>query len=460
LRFKHSILATHLLTSASTVGLYVATRSFAFSVPMALGCALVTGAAISIWGQRLFLNRLHYGMAQLESSISTGEPLAVEDDDEFRDWANSLRAQVQRWTDVATRSRQQLREVEAIIHILDRRTKTGRETSTGQLRSLLLSVAKQAQSTIQQVQDGSLEVARDAQSILQSTQQCAEAIRRSSTRSAKLSETLLALREEVSEGCRSLSSSREASAEIAGQASRLANEMSRIRSELKTGEAKLRVVNEQSDEITSSLSLISQLTSRTDMLALNASIESIRAGEHGRGFAAVADEIRKLAEQAGQAAENVADQLGLMQEGVRDAASVMAKERTGLDGFSANADSLRDGAEEIRRQAETTHNLFTVVLEKSERHAHAARELADNFEQFHDHGAQQTQRAEEVVWRTEATCEATAELITILRPLARLEHSDLPATSSDPSTAVAEELSEGHAHLADDSSSEALQTIG
>jgi methyl-accepting chemotaxis protein len=79
-----------------------------------------------------------------------------------------------------------------------------------------------------------------------------------------------------------------------------------IASQTRANEKRLRGLADPSQQISAFVETISDIAARTDMLALNASIESIRAGEHGRGFAVVADEVRKLADQAAQATREIA----------------------------------------------------------------------------------------------------------------------------------------------------------
>lgn len=84
-------------------------------------------------------------------------------------------------------------------------------------------------------------------------------------------------------------------------------------------------LNQKSLEITQIVELISQIADQTNLLALNAAIEAARAGEHGKGFAVVADEVRKLAEQSGDAAKQIKRLINNMQSGTKNAVDTMEK---------------------------------------------------------------------------------------------------------------------------------------
>lgn len=93
-----------------------------------------------------------------------------------------------------------------------------------------------------------------------------------------------------------------------------------------------------SKEINEIVGLISSIAGQTNLLALNAAIEAARAGEHGRGFSVVAEEVRKLAEQSNQAAQNIGQVIYQNEENMEKALS-----------------SIRQGSEGIQRGVEVVH---------------------------------------------------------------------------------------------------------
>ena len=131
----------------------------------------------------------------------------------------------------------------------------------------------------------------------------------------------------------------------AGAVEKTVEGMERIRSTVASASEEIRKLGERSAEIGKIVAVIDDIAAQTNLLALNAAIEAARAGEQGRGFAVVADEVRKLAERVVGATKEIADLIGGVQESVDSSVTAMeegaAQTEAGAQVAAEAGDSLR-----------------------------------------------------------------------------------------------------------------------
>ncbi|MFZ3171055.1 MAG: methyl-accepting chemotaxis protein [Carboxydocellales bacterium] len=99
--------------------------------------------------------------------------------------------------------------------------------------------------------------------------------------------------------------------------------MERIKQTVFDSATKIKELGDQSQKIGEIVQVIDDIAGQTNLLALNAAIEAARAGEHGKGFAVVADEVRKLAERSGKATKEIANLIANIQKGTEQAVLAM-----------------------------------------------------------------------------------------------------------------------------------------
>jgi methyl-accepting chemotaxis protein len=146
--------------------------------------------------------------------------------------------------------------------------------------------------------------------------------------------------------------------------------------------AKIEELGRSSDQIGQIIGVIDDIADQTNLLALNAAIEAARAGEQGRGFAVVADEVRKLAERTTQATKEIAQMIKTIQEETKKAVSAM---KSGTDKVDAGVESAREAGaalEKIIHSADGVQDMVTHIATAATEQASATEQVNSNMEQI------------------------------------------------------------------------------
>lgn len=230
--------------------------------------------------------------------------------------------------------------------------------------------------------------------------------------------------EEIAANAASVASQTEAAADKAAKGGaavdKAVSQMSQIEQTVNTSAQGVAKLGERSKEIGQIVGTISGIAGQTNLLALNAAIEAARAGEQGRGFAVVADEVRKLAEQSEEAAKKIAGLIGEIQTDTDKAVQAMQQGtqevKTGADVVNAAGTSFREIADMVTEVSDQVKQISTAIHEM----ASGSQRIVESVYKIDDLSKKSAGEAQSVSAATEEQLASMEEIATSSKALASL----------------------------------------
>ena len=266
---------------------------------------------------------------------------------------------------------------------LTKRVDQNRGDEIGELGKWFNAFVAKIHDVIAEVSDATREVAAAATEIAASSDEMAAGMSEQSSQVMQISSAIEEMSASVVEVARKSSeaaSNASESGQVAQKGGEVVNEtiagMNAISDAVTAGAASVTELGKRGEQIGEIIEVINDIADQTNLLALNAAIEAARAGEHGRGFAVVADEVRKLADRTTKATEEIAESIKAIQSETGEAVQRMNGGTDQVDKGVERATEAGRSLQQIVSGAQEVASMIQSIAAAAEEQSAASEEVS------------------------------------------------------------------------------------
>lgn len=255
------------------------------------------------------------------------------------------------------------------------------------LKNSINKMGESVSAILNQVKEAVAATASAANQISSSTEEMAAGAQEQSSQATEVAGAVEEMTKTIYETTKNTGQATEASknsGKVAKEGGKVVEEtihgMNRIAEVVRKSADTVQALGKSSDQIGEIVQVIDDIADQTNLLALNAAIEAARAGEQGRGFAVVADEVRKLAERTTKATKEIATMIKQIQKDTSGAVESMEQGTKEVEIGKQLAEKAGTSLQEIIHGAEQVVDIVTQVAAASEEQSSAAEQISKNIE--------------------------------------------------------------------------------
>ncbi|WP_027183403.1 HAMP domain-containing methyl-accepting chemotaxis protein [Desulfovibrio inopinatus] len=245
----------------------------------------------------------------------------------------------------------------------------------------MFEAARRLQSVVEITTSASEELSAQIEQSSRGAEQQAQRAAETATAMEEMNATVLEVAKNASTAAGTSDEARENAEKGAGIVAKVVQGIGTAQRQALALKGDMSKLGKQAEDIGQIMSVISDIADQTNLLALNAAIEAARAGEAGRGFAVVADEVRKLAEKTMTATKEVGDSIRGIQDGTRRNMSNVDQAVQSIDEATVLANSSGEALESIVHLVEQTSDQVRAIAAASEEQSSASEEINRSIEE-------------------------------------------------------------------------------